>query len=75
MTRLGMSPIAALKAAISADAELFGIADRVGTLAPEAADIVAVPGDPTEDITATERVTFVMKEGKVLKGKGHLRDE
>jgi imidazolonepropionase-like amidohydrolase len=76
MTRLGMSPIAALKAAISADAELFGIADRVGTLAPgKRADIVAVPGDPTEDITATERVTFVMKEGKVLKGKGHMRDE
>jgi len=76
MTRLGMSPIAALKAATSADAELFGIADRVGTLAPgKRADIVAVPGDPTEDITATERVTFVMKEGKVLKGKGHMRDE
>ena len=76
MTRLGMSPIAALKAATSADAELFGVADRVGTLAPgKRADIVAVPGDPTEDITATERVTFVMKEGKVLKGKGHMRDE
>lgn len=76
MTRLGMSPIAALKAATSADAELFGIADRVGTLVPgKRTDIVAVPGDPTEDITATERVTFVMKEGKVLKGKGHMRDE
>lgn len=68
MTRLGMSPIAALKAATSADAELFGIADRVGTLAPgKRADIVAVPGDPTEDITATEHVQFVMKGGVVYK--------
>jgi imidazolonepropionase-like amidohydrolase len=32
------------------------------------ADIVAMPGHPTTDITATERVSFVMKEGKVVKG-------
>ena len=57
ITRLGTSPIATLKAATSADAELFGIADRVGTLLPgKRAGIVAAPGDPTEDITATERL-------------------
>jgi imidazolonepropionase-like amidohydrolase len=68
MTGLGMSAIGALRSATSLDAELLGIADRVGTLEPgKLADIVAVPGDPTKDITATERVLLVMKEGKILK--------
>jgi imidazolonepropionase-like amidohydrolase len=68
MTGLGMSPIAALKSATSVDAELLGIAAKVGTLEPgKLADVVAIPGDPTADITATERVIFVMKEGKIVK--------
>jgi imidazolonepropionase-like amidohydrolase len=68
MTGLGMSPVAALKSATSVAADLLGIASRVGTLtAGMLADIIAVPGDPTVDITATERVLFVMKEGKILK--------
>jgi imidazolonepropionase-like amidohydrolase len=68
MTGLGMSPIAALKSATSVDAELLGIAKKVGTLEKgRLADIVAIPGDPTTDITATERVVFVMREGKVVK--------
>jgi imidazolonepropionase-like amidohydrolase len=68
MTGLGMAPIDALKAATSADAELLGIASKVGTLEPgKLADIIAIPGDPTADITATERVFFVMKEGEVVK--------
>ena len=63
----GMSPIAALKAATSADAELLGLAKSIGTLEPgKLADLVAVPGDPIADITATERVIFVMKEGAVV---------
>ena len=45
-----------------------GIAQKVGTLEKgKLADIVAIPGDPTTDITATERVSFVMKEGKIVK--------
>src|SRR5881394_2375707 len=65
MVDLGMSPIDALKSATANDAELLGIAQKVGTLEKgKLADIVAVPGDPTADITATERVSFVMKEGK-----------
>jgi imidazolonepropionase-like amidohydrolase len=64
----GMSPIAALKAATSADAELLGLSKSIGTIEPEKlADLVAVPGDPTKDITATERVVFVMKEGRIVK--------
>jgi Imidazolonepropionase and related amidohydrolases len=68
MTGLGMAPIDALKAATSNDAELLGIAAKVGTLEKgKLADIIAMPGDPTADITATERVSFVMKEGKVIR--------
>jgi imidazolonepropionase-like amidohydrolase len=68
MTGLGMAPIDALKAATSNDAELLGISEKVGTLQKgKVADIVAVPGDPMTDITATERVSFVMKEGKVIR--------
>ena len=68
MTGLGMSPIAALRSATSLDAELLGLADKVGTLEPgKLADVVALAGDPTADITATERVLLVMKEGKILK--------
>lgn len=68
LVRGGMTPIEALKAATSVDAELFGVADRLGTLeAGKIADIIAMPGDPTSDIRATERVHFVMKEGRVVK--------
>ena len=68
MVDLGMTPIDALKAATSNDAELLGIAEKVGTLEKgKLADIVAMPGDPTTDITATERLIFVMKEGKIIR--------
>ena len=66
MVQHGMSPIAALKAATSADAELLGLARSIGSLEPgKLADLVAVPGDPLADITATEHPVFVMKEGAV----------
>jgi imidazolonepropionase-like amidohydrolase len=68
MVDLGMSPIDALKSATASDAELLGIAQKVGTLEKgKLADVIAVPGDPTADITATERVSFVMKEGKIVR--------
>ena len=68
MTGLGMAPIDAVKAATSSDAELLGIAQKVGTLEKgKLADIIAMPGDPSADITVTERVSFVMKEGKVIR--------
>ena len=67
MTRLGMSPAAALRTTMNS-ATLLGIGDQAGTLAAgKFADIVAVPGNPLTDITATERVSFVMKEGTIVK--------
>jgi imidazolonepropionase-like amidohydrolase len=68
MTDLGMKPIDALKAGTSADAKLLNIADRTGSLeVSKFADVVAVPGDPTQNIRATEHVLFVMKEGTIYK--------
>ena len=66
--KLGQSPVAALRSATSADAELLGVADRLGTLkAGKLADVVAVPGDPTVDIGQMEQLFFVMKEGVVYR--------
>jgi imidazolonepropionase-like amidohydrolase len=68
MVDLGMNPVDALKSATANDAELLGISQKVGTLEKgKLADVIAVPGDPTRDITATERVSFVMKEGKIIR--------
>src|SRR6184192_1285928 len=68
MVDLGMQPIDALKAATGNAADLFGIAQKTGTLEKgKLADVIAMPGDPTVDITATERVSFVMKEGKIIR--------
>jgi imidazolonepropionase-like amidohydrolase len=70
MTGLGMKPIDALLSATSVDAELFGVADKLGTLEKgKLADVIAMPGDPIADITATERVFFVMKDGKIVKNE------
>jgi imidazolonepropionase-like amidohydrolase len=63
----GMSPLEAIRSATVHAAELLGVEDR-GRLAPGLrADIVAVPGNPLEDIRVTERVSFVMKQGVVYK--------
>jgi imidazolonepropionase-like amidohydrolase len=68
MVDLGMKPIDALKAGTSMDAELLGLADKIGTLeAGKLADVVAVPGDPLQNIRQTEHVFFVMKEGVIYR--------
>src|SRR6059058_1234955 len=68
MVGLGMQPIDALRSGTSNDADLLGIGQAVGTLEKgKRADIVAMPGDPTADITATERISFVMKDGKIIR--------
>jgi imidazolonepropionase-like amidohydrolase len=63
-----MKPIDALRSAAVADAELLGLQDKLGALeAGKLADIVAVPGDPVENIRQTEKVFFVMKEGVIYR--------
>jgi imidazolonepropionase-like amidohydrolase len=65
---LGMTPWQALKSATVTAAEMLGQAGSLGTIAPGArADLVATKDDPLKDITATERVSFVMKAGVVVK--------
>src|SRR3984893_9394643 len=68
MVDLGMKPIDALKSGTSSDAELLGLADKIGVLEPnKLADVVAVPGDPSQEIRQTEKVFFVMKEGVIYR--------
>lgn len=70
MVDLGMKPIDALRSAALPNAELLGLADKIGTLEPgKLADVVAVPGDPVENVRQTEQVVFVMKEGVVYKNE------
>jgi imidazolonepropionase-like amidohydrolase len=70
MVDLGMKPVDALKAGTSADADLLGLSAKIGTLEPnKLADVVAVPGDPIENIRQTEHVFFVMKEGVIYKNE------
>jgi len=66
----GMSPLAALRSATLEAAELLGWADRVGSLEPgKLADLIAVDGNPLEDVHVLERVGFVMKDGRVVKNE------
>ena len=68
LVEAGLSPADALRAATVVDAELLGMTNQLGTLeAGKLADVVAVPGDPLQDIRRTEQVFFVMKEGVIYR--------
>jgi imidazolonepropionase-like amidohydrolase len=68
MVRYGMKPLAVLQADMINGARLLGWEGQIGLLKPGYfADIVAVPGNPLDDITAVERVSFVMKNGEVVR--------
>ena len=74
LTKRGMPPLEAIRAATMNAAELLGWQDRVGTLEPgKYADLIAVEGDPLIDITVLQHVKFVMKGGIVVKNSlSHL---
>jgi imidazolonepropionase-like amidohydrolase len=64
----GMTPLQAIRSATTLAAELLGWSDRVGSLAPgRYADMIAVSGNPLDDVRTLERVGWVMKGGRVVK--------
>jgi imidazolonepropionase-like amidohydrolase len=68
MVEFGMTPMAAIQAATSRAAQMLGMVGELGVVAPGAyADMVAVVGDPLKDVKVLERVSFVMKDGKVYR--------
>ena len=68
MAQYGMKPLAVLQGDLLNGAKLLGWEGQIGQLKSGFfADVIAVPGNPLEDITALERVTFVMKDGAVVR--------
>jgi imidazolonepropionase-like amidohydrolase len=71
MVEYGMPPLKALQAATLVDAELLGWQDKIGAIEPgKLADLIAVEGNPLDDISGLRRVRFVMKGGQVVAGGG-----
>jgi len=68
MVKYGMTPLAVLQADLINGAKLLGWEGQIGALKPGYfADVIAVLGDPLQDITALKHVSFVMKSGVVFK--------
>ena len=68
MVKFGMTPAQAIRSATVTAAELLGMQDSLGTIEPgKLADIVAVPADPLADVSAMEKMDFVMKAGVVYR--------
>jgi imidazolonepropionase-like amidohydrolase len=70
LVKYGMSPSQAIQAATTVAAEMMGWQDRIGSLEKgKFADIIAVSGDPLQDIAELEKVRFVMKGGQVVRNE------
>ena len=68
MVKYGMTPMQAIQAATTSAVDLLGRSDVMGSIKPgRYADVIAVSGDPLQDISVLEHVQFVMKDGKVYK--------
>jgi imidazolonepropionase-like amidohydrolase len=68
MVEYGMTPLQAIRSATSVGAENIGWGDRVGSIEKgKYADLIAVSGNPANDVTELERVKFVMKGGQVVR--------
>ena len=68
MVDYGMKPIDVLKSSTSVNADVFGYRDEIGRIKKNLlADIIAVTGDPSADITNIRKIVFVMKDGKIYK--------
>lgn len=68
MVEYGMKPIDVLRAATSVNADVFGYGDEIGRIKKSlSADIIAVSGDPSENIHAIRNLAFIMKSGKIYK--------
>jgi len=70
MVKLGLSPLQSIQAGTINAADLLGWSDKIGAVEPgKWGDIIAVDGDPLQDVTTLERVKFVMKGGEVVKNE------
>jgi imidazolonepropionase-like amidohydrolase len=68
MVKLGLTPLQSIQAATINAADLLGLSDKIGAIeAGKWADIIAVDGDPLQDVATLEKVKFVMKGGEVVK--------
>lgn len=68
LVRFGMTPMQAIQSATVNAADLIGKPNQIGSIkAGKKADIIAVSGDPTSDVSVLEKVDFVMKDGQVFK--------
>ena len=71
LARIGLTPLAAIRSATTDAAQAVGMSDRLGSIAAgKLADLIAVDGNPLEDLAALKRVVFVMKGGTVFHGGG-----